>query len=248
MNKEVKIEAKNLSIGYKQKATIHSVFNELNFSFSSGDLVGIIGNNGLGKSTLIKSLCGLQEIIDGTVLINNHPQQTISANNLAKELSVVLTEKVYGFNLTVNDLVSMGRMPYTNLSNSLTETDLNIVSDCIKLCGIEGEKNKQLQALSDGLYQKAMIAMSLARETPIMLFDEPTAFLDYTSKHHIFSLLSQLVNEKNKCVIISSHDIDLLLKYCNKILFMQPNNVYEVILTENYKTEDLFEKVTGLKR
>ncbi len=248
MSNEIKIEVNNLGIGYKSKNAITSVFKGLNFSFNSGDIVGIIGNNGLGKSTLIKTLSGLQDSLQGDILINGKPKNTYSTNDLAKELSVVLTEKVSGFNLTLTDLVAMGRMPFTNLSNKLTDNDAKIVKECIRVCGIEKEAEKQLLALSDGQYQKAMIAMCLARETPVMLLDEPTAFLDYTSKHHVFNLLSKLVKEDKKCIIISSHDIDLLLKYCNKILLLQPENKYEVILTNEYKIDDLFEKVTGLQR
>lgn len=240
-----KLEINNLSIGYVAKKQITKVYKNISTSFTDGMLVGIIGKNGLGKSTFLRTISGLHEKLTGEIKYDNKSIDDLSKQELAKIVAVVLTEKVGGFNLTVNDIVSMGRVPYTNAYNHLSSEDQEIIDQCIDVCGLNEHKNKPVNELSDGLFQKAMIAKGLAQKTSILLLDEPTAYLDFPSKHQLFELLKKITTEEEKCIITSSHDIELVLKYATHLFILSENNEYEFIETENYKTSSLFKEVTN---
>lgn len=244
MEKKECIAFKNTSLGYKKNNTVISVLTDINLNFYAGDFVGIVGLNGVGKSTLLKSLCGLLPLLNGQLFIDEQPIINLSLNELAKKIAIVLTEKIGGFNLTAYDVVAAGQMPYTNSFNHLTAKNLTIIEEAITICGLTNHKYKLLNELSDGLFQKTIIAKSLAQQTPIMLLDEPSAFLDYASKHSLFLLLKQLTEEQNKCILVSSHDLDLLLKYCSKILLISNNNT-ELISVSEAKTNKLFIEIGG---
>ncbi len=242
---EGSLEIKNLSIGYKTKAKNTLVFENLTATFKPGMFVGLIGKNGLGKSTLLRTVNGLQEKLEGEIFINGKEIELIERNELAKLVSVILTEKVGGFNLTVQDLISLGRIPYTNSSHELKEEDLRVIDECAALLGLNELMEKPVNELSDGLFQKTMIAKGLAQKTGILLLDEPTAYLDFPSKHQLFLLLKSIVDKQQNCIITSSHDIDLLLKYATHFLIMGEANQYEFIEASNYKKSALFSKVTN---
>lgn len=242
---EVKLDIKNLNIGYVSKKRTTLVYKDITASFSSGMLVGIIGKNGLGKSTLLRTIAGLQEKLQGEILFDGKTLDKLSKQELAKMIAVVLTEKVGGFNLTVTDLVAMGRVPYTNAFNHLQEEDTKIINECISICGLTDHKLKPVNELSDGLFQKAMIAKGLAQQTSILLLDEPTAYLDFPSKHLLFELLKKVSIEEKKCIITSSHDIELVLKYASHLLIMSEDNEFEFVEAPNYKSSALFKKVTN---
>jgi iron complex transport system ATP-binding protein len=203
-----------------------------------------VGLNGVGKSTLLKSLCGLIPLVSGEILIEQKPISDFLPNDLAKKISVVLTEKIGGFNLTAYDVVAAGQMPYTNAFNRLEKKHTVIIDEAIKICGISNHQQKLLNELSDGLFQKTIIAKALAQQTPIMLLDEPSAFLDYASKHELFLLLKKLVDTQNKCILVSSHDLDLLLNYCDKLLIISDHKT-ELIATQNAKTNSAFIEIGG---
>jgi iron complex transport system ATP-binding protein len=242
---ESKLKISNLRIGYVSKKQTTVVYEYISASFNEGMLVGIIGKNGLGKSTLLRTVAGLQEKLGGEILINGQPSDQIERQELAKEIAVVLTEKVGGFNLTVKDLVSLGRVPYTNAFNELKKDDERIIDECISICGLNEHQLKPLAELSDGLFQKAMIAKGLAQQTSVLLLDEPTAYLDFPSKHQLFELLKKVSVEEKKCIITSSHDIELILKYSSHLLIMSENSEFEFIETSTYKSSELFRKVTN---
>jgi iron complex transport system ATP-binding protein len=240
-----KLQIDKLQIGYVSKKHITVVYENISASFEEGMMVGIIGKNGLGKSTLLRTIAGLQEKLKGEIFIDGNATDSISRHDLAKAIAVVLTEKVGGFNLTVTDLVSLGRVPYTNAFNQLTDEDQKVVSDCISVCGLDEHQMKPLAELSDGLFQKAMIAKGLAQQTGVLLLDEPTAYLDFPSKHQLFELLKKISVEDRKCIITSSHDIELILKYSSHLLIMSENNEFEFIETSKHKGSALFGKVTN---
>lgn len=244
VNNKGNITIKNVSVGYIKNNQHVSVLGNINLQFNAGDFVGIVGLNGSGKSTLLRSICGLQEVLQGSVEINGRDINSISNNELAKSISVVLTEKISGFNLTAYDAVAAGQLPYTNIFNKLESANYQIIDGAIKQCGIEAHKHKLLTELSDGLFQKTMIAKSIAQQTPVMLLDEPTAFLDYASKHELFSLLKNLTSHNNKCILVSSHDLDLVLKYCNKVLIVAGNSC-ELCPTEEARGNTLFKELSG---
>lgn len=242
---DVKLNISNLSIGYASNKQTTIVYKAISANFTSGMMVAVIGKNGLGKSTLLRTIAGLQEKLEGEINFDGKGLDRLSKQQIAKMIAVVLTEKVGGFNLTVADLVSMGRVPYTNAFNHLQSEDTKIINDCISICGLTEHKLKPVSELSDGLFQKAMIAKGLAQQTSILLLDEPTAYLDFPSKHQLFELLKKVTLEENKCIIASSHDIELVLKYASHLLIMSENNEFEFIESSSYKSSELFKKVTN---
>lgn len=241
----LKIQIQDLAIGYTNGKTVNTVFDKLTSQFTSGQLIGLVGNNGVGKSTFLRTLAGLQEKLSGEILINSTSLDAIQKSDLAKLVSIVLTEKIEGFNLTVRDLVSMGRVPYTNYLHQLSDKDLDLINGSIKAVGLESNSEKPLSELSDGLFQKAMIAKGLAQQTDLLLLDEPTAYLDFNSKHELFVLLKDLIETKNKCLIVSSHDIELLLKYSTHLLVFSNDRSYEFMETNSAKASNLFNKITS---
>ena len=215
------IDIQNLEIGYKIKRKTNSVFTGLNAKFEAGALIGLIGDNGIGKSTLLKTLTGYLEPLNGTILILNKNINSFSFQDLATLISIVTTEKIGGFNLTVYDVVALGRTPYLSLFGKLTANDKTIIENSLTSLSISHLKDKLMDELSDGQRQKVMIAKSLAQQTPIIILDEPTAFLDYTSKHKLFEDLKNLCLNEKKLIIVSSHDIDLMKKYITNSLHLK---------------------------
>lgn len=222
------IEIKQLEIGYRSKRKQTSVFKGLNASFQSGSLIGLIGDNGVGKSTLLKTLTGYLKPLHGSVLIQGENLESLSFGQKASLISIVTTEKIGGFNLTVYDVVALGRTPYVSMFGKLMPDDIVVIERSLERLGLASLKDTLMEELSDGQRQKVMIAKSLAQETPIILLDEPTAFLDYTSKHKLFEDLKVVSLEEKKLIIVSSHDIDLMKKYMTKALYLKENNLFEV--------------------
>jgi len=244
MEKKECIVLKEAALGYKKNNANIDILKNVNLHFYAGDFIGIVGLNGVGKSTLLKSLCGLLPLLNGELLIDGRKVTELLLKDLAKKISIVLTEKIGGFNLTAYDAVAAGQMPYTNSFNRLEKENLDVINEAIKTCGITDHQHKLLNELSDGLFQKTIIAKALAQQTPIMLLDEPSAFLDYASKHDLFLLLKKLSTNENKCILVSSHDLDILLKYCSKLLIVS-NNSIELIPVEEARTNKAFIEIGG---
>ncbi len=238
------IKVINGEFGYKKNNRDLQILHTINFEIDNGDFVGVVGLNGNGKSTLLKSLCGLLPVLKGEIFIEGSLISSISNNELAKKIAVVLTEKISGFNLTSFDAVASGQLPYTNIFNKLESHHLKIIEEAIEICGLKSHQHKLLSELSDGLFQKTMVAKSIAQQTRIMLLDEPSAFLDYASKHQLFILLKTLTQQKQKCIMVSSHDLDLILKYCNKILLVK-NYSAQMFSVDEAKLQPAFQELTG---
>jgi iron complex transport system ATP-binding protein len=238
------IELKNAAIGYKKNKGELVLTRDINLSFYPGDFIGIAGLNGVGKSTFLKSIAGLLPLLEGEILIEGDHLSGMSLQKLATRVAIVLTEKVGGFNLTAFDAVAAGQIPYTNSFHQLRDAHLSAISKAIAACRLEGQEHKKLQELSDGLYQKTMIAKGLSQQTPILLLDEPSAFLDYASKHELFILLRRLAQEEKKCVLVSTHDLDLALKYCGKILVFSENGIELTAATSALKNS-AFARIAG---
>jgi iron complex transport system ATP-binding protein len=222
------LEAKKLYVGYKKGKTDKVLINDLNFSFSLGDFVGIQGDNGVGKSSLLKTIYGNIAPLSGEIILNRKTIASYRADELAKLISIVITDKVSGFNLTVYDVVSSGRIPYLNSFAKLEASDEKIIQESLMQMQIEHLGHQLMEELSDGQRQKVMIAKSLAQQCPIIILDEPTAFLDYRSKQKLFADLKILAEEKQKLILISTHDIELMNQYVHKVLSIESANMIQL--------------------
>ncbi len=216
------LQVKDLNIGYEQK----EILSGLNFTISKGELIGLVGSNGIGKSTLLKTIIGSLNPLSGEIVIDGVSLNNISPQQLSKIISIVLTDKLGGFNLTVFDIVAAGRIPYLNAFGQLKTEDIEIVNESLETIGIKSLSQNYFDELSDGQRQKVLIAKSLAQQTPVILMDEPTAFLDFESRLQLFVILKQLVKEQNKTVIVSSHDLDVLFRNVDKVLYLKGNMDY----------------------
>lgn len=207
------IQLYNLSIGYGK----HTVVSDINATLNSGRLTCLLGRNGVGKSTLLRTLAGFIPPIAGKIYIQGTPLERLSHQELAEKVSVVLTERMDIRNLTTTELVGLGRTPYTGFWGVLSPEDRKIISKAMQLVGIEQLAGRNVSSLSDGERQKVMIAKALAQQTPIIILDEPTAFLDFQSKVDTLRLLSRLAHELDKTVFLSIHDIELALQITDAI-------------------------------
>ena len=217
----------DLTIGYQTKQHTAVVAEHLNGAIMSGELTCLLGRNGIGKSTLLRTLSAFQPSLHGDILLSaNTPSPTpvnqLTDKQLSKLIGVVLTEKPDVRNMTIEELVSMGRSPYTGFWGSLSKDDWCIVDEAIGLVGIESLRGRYVHTLSDGERQKVMIAKALAQQTPVIYLDEPTAFLDFPSKVEVMQLLHRLAHEQQKTIFLSTHDVELSLQIADCIWLMEP--------------------------
>ena len=207
------VELKDVAIGYKACP----VATRINATLAAGDFVALVGKNGAGKSTLLRTLAGYQQPLAGDILYKGEPAGGMSAARMSKFVAVVLTENNAALNLTVRELVALGRSPYTNFVGHMRAADKERVEWAIEAVGIGAIAHRRVLSLSDGERQKCMIAKALAQETPVVMLDEPTSFLDFGSKVALFALLKKLAAEMNKAVLVSTHDIELALRVAGSL-------------------------------
>lgn len=210
-------ELKNLTIGY----ATYTVVEDINATLKRGELTCLLGANGAGKSTLLRTIAAFQPALSGAITIGDKQIDRIEARERAKLIGVVLTERTNLQNMTVTELVAMGRAPYTGFWGSLSEEDNKIVSDAISQVGITDLASRMVHTLSDGERQKTMIAKALAQQTPVIFLDEPTAFLDYPSKVETMQLLRRLCHESGKTILLSTHDIEIALQMADNLWLME---------------------------
>lgn len=206
-----------LSIGYGKGKRAKVVHDKLEAKMFSGELVCLLGENGTGKSTLIRTICGFQPALGGDATMHGKNLLQLSERELSKLAAVVLTDRVIVPNATVEELVGLGRSPYTGTFGILNDEDKEIIHSSIEKCGILHKKKERLSNLSDGEKQKAFIAKALAQDTKIIILDEPTAFLDMPARVEIMQLLRQIANQSGKSVLMSTHDLDLALQMADKL-------------------------------
>ena len=235
--KETTIRLRDLSIGYPDKHNTKRVAEHLNASIHSGELTCLLGTNGVGKSTLLRTLSAFQPPLGGTIDLLDRPLSTYDDRQLATVIGVVLTEKSDIRNMTVEELVGLGRSPYTGFWGTLKEGDLKIVHEAIARVRIEPLTQRMVHTLSDGERQKVMIAKALAQETPIIFLDEPTAFLDFPSKVEVMQLLHNLTHTLQKTVFMSTHDLELALQIADKIWLMDRTNGIAIGTPEDLSLE-----------
>ena len=235
--KETTIRLRDLSIGYPDKHNTKRVAEHLNASIHSGELTCLLGTNGVGKSTLLRTLSAFQPPLGGNIDLLDRPLSTYDDRQLATVIGVVLTEKSDIRNMTVEELVGLGRSPYTGFWGTLKEGDRRIVHEAIARVRIEPLTQRMVHTLSDGERQKVMIAKALAQETPIIFLDEPTAFLDFPSKVEVMQLLHNLTHTLQKTVFMSTHDLELALQISDKIWLMDRANGIAIGTPEDLSLE-----------
>lgn len=213
----VSIEIKNLTTGYKIKGGDKVIASNLNASLKRGEMTCLLGPNGAGKSTLLRTLSAFQPALGGDVEVMAQSIKSYKSNDLAKLISVVLTDNSGIKNMTAWEVVAMGRSPYTGFWGKLDEKDKKIIEKCLGWVGIEDLAQRKMQTLSDGERQKVMIAKAIAQETPIIFLDEPTAFLDYPSKIAMMLLLHRLAKALNKTIFLSTHDLEHALQVADQV-------------------------------
>lgn len=245
--KNIILKAQNLSVGYVKKAGNLIVADTIDFSIEKGELVGLVGANGIGKSTLLRTLTGMQNPLKGELFLNGKNLNEYSSFQLATQLSVVLTEAPASKNLSVLEMVSLGRQPYTNWIGSLSEKDKNAIQFALNATETEILVNRKCFELSDGQMQRVAIARALAQDTPIIILDEPTTHLDIYHRAYILKLLKKLASETQKTILFSTHEIDLAIQLTDKMLIMAKEKTYfddPCKLIEAGRFDSLFPKET----
>jgi len=238
------LELLNLSIGYKTKKKKTVVANNINVSVEQGNLVCILGKNGIGKSTLLRTIARVQPKISGRVNLSDFELESFSSIELAKKIGLVLTERIPTGNLTVYELIALGRQPYTNWLGTLTKEDREQVKTAIEKTNLTELLNSRCDELSDGQLQRVMICRALAQDTPIIILDEPTAHLDIQNKMVTFKLLKKLAHQLNKTIIISTHEAQLALQLADQLWLMTDNGLIDgdpKTLIKNNNINDLFD-------
>ena len=203
------------------------VASDLNATAQPGTLTCLIGHNGTGKSTLLRTIARLQPSIDGSVLIGDNDISTLKPIHLSRMLSIVLTSRPDVRNMTVEELVALGRAPYTGFWGRLSADDRRIVRHSIESVGITAMAERRVCTLSDGEMQKVMIAKSLAQQTPVILLDEPTAFLDFPGKIDLMLLLQRLAHEERKTILLSTHDLETALQTADRLWLLADGALHD---------------------
>lgn len=219
------IEITNLTVGYSKKI----IAENLNARLQPGKLTCLVGRNGVGKSTLLRTVAGFQPQLSGSIKVDGEELSTLSRKALSRKISVVLTSRPRMQNMTAREIIALGRSPYTDMWGSLRDEDRRVVEESIKSVGVEQLAERDIDTLSDGECQKVMIAKALAQETPVILLDEPTAFLDYPSKAETMRLMKEIVSSpsvnsngdaKQRAALLSTHDMEMALRLADELWVM----------------------------
>ena len=221
------LQIHSLTTGYGTHRQSCPVASRLTASLQAGSFTALIGVNGCGKSTLLRTLAGLQPALGGEVVWQGKRLGEYTQKALARTLAVVLTTRAVGDGLSVQEVVEMGRMPYTGLSGRLTAADTALAEEAMQLTGVLPLRHRMVASLSDGERQRVMVAKALAQQTPVILLDEPTAFLDFPSKVALLRLLKQLAKEHGKTILMSTHDLELSFQIAEQLWLLSPEGLTE---------------------
>ena len=232
------IRFQSLSLGYGSRILIDS----LSATVKRGELTALVGRNGTGKSTLLRAITGLGERIGGDILLGDKSIDSLSTAELATMVAFVTTDKVRIANLRCRDVVALGRAPYTNWIGRMQEQDEETVMRSMELVGMSDYADKPMARMSDGECPRIMIARALAQQTPIILLDEPTAFLDMPNRYELCTLLQRLAHEEQKCILFSTHELDIALALCDSIALISPPQLH-LLPTEEMVKSGYIEKL-----
>ena len=202
------IRLDNISLSYGSR----TILRDVSLHLGKGELCALVGRNGAGKSTLLRALTS-----NNNTLVDGTPLGKLSPERMAQMVAIVTTERIRIENLLVEDLVAMGRAPYTNWVGHLQDVDRQVVSEAIEMVGLADFAKRETSSLSDGELQRAMIARAIAQQTPIILLDEPTAFLDIPTRFEVCRLLADLAHKEGKCILFSTHDLDSAMPVCDSM-------------------------------
>lgn len=216
-----------LSIGYPSKKETVVVASGINISLGKGKLIALAGANGIGKSTLLRTITGIQRPLSGHVFLHETQLENYRADEVAQNMAIVLTESLPPSNLTVFELVALGRQPYTNWLGKLSDEDIAQVQLAMELTQTLSLQAKKHYEISDGQLQKVLIARALAQNTPLIILDEPTTHLDLFHKAGLLKLLKKLAAATGKCILYSTHDLDIALQLSDEIIVMTPGNLVQ---------------------
>jgi iron complex transport system ATP-binding protein len=230
------LQARALTIGYEKNKPL---IKGINFDCTAGSLVILLGVNGIGKSTLLKTLCGLLEPLSGSISYDQRNIFDCSANDRAKMISGVFTGRDFDPYISVREFVTLGRYPYTDWLGSLTQGDTDQIDNALKTLGLLDLADKKIQRISDGERQKTLIAKALAQDTPVIIMDEPTAFLDYKNKAELLCTIQKLAVEQHKIIIVSTHDISSSLPYSQKAFLITESGKFTEVNNNNYTEKEL---------
>lgn len=215
------LQTSALRIGYKNGGkTPKVVADQLNLQLNAGEFVCLVGPNGVGKSTLLRTVTGLQPRLSGEILFSGQRLETYHLRELASQVSVVLTSPISVGAMRVEELTAMGRFPFTGLFDRMTDHDWQVVRETLRVVGVDKLSQRYVHSLSDGERQKVMIARALAQEPRLLVLDEPTAYLDLPGRVVVMNLLHDLASGHDKAVLTSTHDLDLALRHADRIWLM----------------------------
>lgn len=235
------LQTHGLSIGYRQKGISKPLTEKLDLAIYPGELICLLGPNGSGKSTLIRTLAGLQPMLEGSVEIQNQLIHELKTVELAQKLSLVLTERVQTGNLNVYSLIALGRYPYSNWLGNLSKEDKKMIRWAMEATQTEAFADKKVNQLSDGQCQKVMLARALAQDTPLIILDEPTAHLDLPNRISMMRLLHQLARQTNKSILLSTHELDLALQTAHQVWLLLPEGQLKTGVPEDLVLKGTFE-------
>ncbi|GHT73339.1 ABC transporter ATP-binding protein [Bacteroidia bacterium] len=238
------LELENIQLGYWRRKTAVPVFVPFSAQANEGGLIALIGRNGKGKSTLLRCIVGLHKVLEGNILIRHKAVKHFSPRELAAIVSYVSTDNVKVGNLKVFDLVSLGRYPYLSWLGGLSADDKGVVERSLRQVGMLASAYKNINQLSDGERQRVIIARALAQDTPLIVLDEPTAFLDVPNRYEIILLLKTLAEQCKKTIILSTHDIALSLKMAHKVWLMGDDKFY-ADTPQSLQKQGIIEEIFG---
>ncbi len=235
------IRLENLTLAYGSRTLIRDVTAEM----PCGRLTALVGRNGTGKSTLLRAIAGLGRVSAGRILIGGRDVETLAPARIAATVALVTTDKVRIADLRCRDVVALGRAPYTDWIGRMRQDDVRIVEQSLALVGMESYADKTMDRMSDGECQRIMIARALAQQTPVMLLDEPTAFLDMPNRYELCTLLRRLAREENKCVLFSTHELDIAVALCDDIALIAPPDLQLLPADEMVRSGHIERLFTG---
>lgn len=239
------IRFKNLTLGYGTRTLIDSLSGHI----PSGGLTALVGRNGTGKSTLLRAIAALGPKQRGEIILCGKRIEELSPTEMAKTVALVTTDKVRITNLRCRDVVALGRAPYTNWIGRIQPQDEAIVGEALASVGMSDYADRTMDSMSDGECQRIMIARALAQQTSIILLDEPTAFLDMPNRYELCTLLRRLAHEERKCILFSTHELDIALELCDSIALISPPQLH-ILPTEEMVRSGHIERLftTGIVR